>query len=65
MSLISLVVVLAVVGVLLYVLNTLVPMAAPIKTLINVVVVLVACLWVLEAFGLISGPSFGGHVRLR
>ena len=54
MSLITLVVVLAIVGVLLWLLNTYVPMAKPIKTIINVVVVLVVVVWLLSVFGIIG-----------
>jgi len=54
MDLIQLLVVLIVVGVVLWLLNTYVPMQPPIKTIINVVVVLVLCLWLLQAFGITS-----------
>ena len=50
MSLISLLVVLIVVGVVLYLVNTLIPMDPKSKTIINVVVVLVLCLWLLQIF---------------
>lgn len=56
MSLISLLVVLVVVGLLLYLVNSL-PMDGTIKTVIRVVVVLAVVLWLLEAFGLISGGA--------
>jgi hypothetical protein len=59
MTLIGLVVVLIIVGVLLYLVNTVIPIAPPIKTIINVVVVLAVCLWLLQAFGL-----FGGNIGL-
>ena len=55
MSLISLVVVLVVVGVLLWLVNTYIPMAASIKKILNVVVVIFVVLWLLSAFGLLSG----------
>ena len=48
---IELFVVLVIVGVLLYLLNTYVYMAAPIKTIINVLVVLFVVIWVLNFFG--------------
>ena len=54
MPLITVVVVLAVIGVLLWLLNTYVPMAKPIKTIINVVVVLCVVLWLLSVFGVIG-----------
>lgn len=52
---ISIVITLAVIGVLLYLLNTLVPMDGKIKTVINVVVIIAVCLWLLSAFGLYTG----------
>ena len=55
MSLISLVVVLIVVGVLLWLVNTYIPMDGKIKNIINVVVVIAVVLWLLQVFGLFSG----------
>jgi hypothetical protein len=52
MPLINLVVVLIVVGVLLYLINRYIPMAPSIKTILNVLVVVVVCIWVLQAVGL-------------
>jgi hypothetical protein len=52
MDLISLIVVLVVVGAVLYLVNTYVPMAPPIKTVLNVVVVLILCLWLLRWAGI-------------
>jgi hypothetical protein len=49
---ISVLVVLIIVGVCLHLVLTYVPMAAPIKTVITVVVVLFLCLWLLGLFGL-------------
>ena len=57
---IELLIVLVIVGVALYLINTYVPMAAPIKTILNVVVVLIVCLWLLRAFGIAGIP-----LRLR
>lgn len=62
MTIIGLLVVLAIIGVVLYVFNTIVPMDNKIKTIINAIVVILVLLWVLESFGLI-GPSI--HMRLR
>lgn len=56
MTLLELLIALIVVGVILWAINPYVPMAAPIKTLINLVVILVVCLWLLSAFGVLSGP---------
>ncbi len=55
MSLIGLVVLLIVIGVLLYCVNSMIPMDPKIKMIINVVVVLCVVLFVLQAFGLLSG----------
>jgi hypothetical protein len=57
---IELFVVLVIVGVLLYLLNTYVPMAAPIKTIINVLVILFVIIWVLSFFGL-THFDFSSH----
>lgn len=57
MSLISLVVTLVVVGVLLWLLNTYVPMDDKIKKIINIVVVIAVVLWLLAAFGVIGSIS--------
>ena len=53
MSLITLVVLLIIVGVLLWVVNTQIPMEATIKKIINIVVVIVVCLWLLSVFGIL------------
>jgi hypothetical protein len=53
MGLVQLVVLLVIVGVLLWLVNTYVPMDSKIKTIINVVVVLVVVLWLLQVFGLL------------
>ena len=55
MSLIGLVVVLIVVGVLMWLVNTHIPMAASIKNILNVVVVIAVVLWLLNVFGLFAG----------
>lgn len=52
---IQLIVILIIVGVLLWLLNTMIPMDAKIKTIINVLVVIVVILWILKVFGLLSG----------
>ncbi len=54
MSLISLIVTLIVVGVLLWLLNTYIPMDGKIKQIINVVVVIAVVLWLLSAFGVLG-----------
>lgn len=52
MSLITLVVVLVLFAVALYLIETYIPMAPPIKTVLRVVVVLVLVLWLLQLLGL-------------
>ena len=54
MSLISLLVFLIVVGVILLLINTYIPMDAKIKKILNVVVVIVVILWLLQAFGILG-----------
>jgi len=52
MPLIYVVLTLLFAGVILWLINTYVPMAGSIKAILNLVVVIVACVWVLQAFGL-------------
>jgi hypothetical protein len=52
MPLVNLVVMLIVIGVGLYLINRYIPMASSIKTILNVVVVVVVCVWLLQAVGL-------------
>jgi hypothetical protein len=52
MPLLNLVVILIVVGVGLHLINRYLPMASSIKTILNVVVVVVVCVWLLQATGL-------------
>lgn len=53
---ISLIVTLIIVGVVIYLIQTYVPMPAPIKTVITVVLVLCLCLYLLSAFGVLDVP---------
>ena len=64
MSLLTIIVVLVVVGVLLWFINTYIPMARSIKALLNLVVFVIVVLWLLSALGLIPGGIFH-HIRLR
>jgi len=54
MDLIQLVVVLVVIGVLLWLVNTYIPMDAKIRRIINVVVVVAVVIWLLNVFGIFS-----------
>ncbi len=55
MTLISLVITLIVVGVLLWLVNTYIPMDAKIKRILNIVVVICVVAWLLYAFGILGG----------
>ncbi len=57
MPLIQLVLVLVVVGVVLWVINSYIPMQSTIKRILNVVVVIVVIIWLLSVFGLIGDLS--------
>lgn len=62
MSLLSIIIVLILVGVGLYVINSLIPMDATIKKVLNIVVIVVVCLWlVMSLFGG-SGAVGGIHM---
>jgi hypothetical protein len=54
MSLVSLILVLIVVGVVLWLINTYVPMDSKIKGILNAVVVIAVVLWLLKVFGLLD-----------
>jgi hypothetical protein len=58
MSILGILVVLIVAGVCLLLVQTYIPMAPPIKTVITVVVVLALCVWLLSATGVIGGEVF-------
>jgi hypothetical protein len=57
MPLVQLLIVLVVVGVILWVINSYIPMQSTIKGILNVVVVVVVILWLLNVFGLIGHLS--------
>jgi hypothetical protein len=61
MSLITVVLTLIVVGVLLWLVNTYIPMAVSIKKILNIVVVIAVVLWLLYGFGVLG---HGGEIRL-
>jgi hypothetical protein len=62
MPLITLIIVLVVVGAALWAINGYIPMAKPVKTNLNVVVVAVLCLWLLQVFGVIGSIN---SIRVR
>jgi len=55
MGIIELILVLVIVGVVLYLVETYIPLSPPIKTIIRVLVVVVVILWLLRAFGILAG----------
>ena len=55
MPLVNVVIALIVVGVLLWLVNTYIPMNGKIKQILNAVVVIAVVVWLLQAFGLIGG----------
>ncbi|MES1998959.1 MAG: Thivi_2564 family membrane protein [Pseudomonadota bacterium] len=57
MPLINLVIVLVIVGVVLWLINTYIPMEATIKKILNVVVIIAVILWLLSAFGVLGSLS--------
>jgi type IV secretory pathway TrbL component len=61
MPLINLVVTLIVVGVLLWLVNTYIPMDGKIKRILNVVVVVCVVVWLLYAFGILN---HSGDIRV-
>ena len=62
MPLINIVVVLVVAGAGMWAINAYIPMAKPVKTILNVVVVAVICLWLLQTFGVIGSVN---GIRIR
>ena len=57
MPLLNLVIVLCVVGVILWVINSYIPMQSTIKKILNVVVIIAVILWLLNVFGVIGSLS--------
>jgi low temperature requirement protein LtrA len=65
MSIISVVIVLCVVGVLLWLVRTYVPLAAPFPSIITAVVVIAVVLWLLSAVGVLGSISGARLPRVR
>jgi hypothetical protein len=62
MPLITIIIVLVVAGVALWAINAYIPMAKPVKTILNIVVVVVLVLWLLQTFGLLDSIT---NIRVR
>lgn len=61
MPLINLIITLIVVGVLLWLINSFIPMQHTVKKILNVVVIIIVIIWLLSEFGVI-GPISGIHI---
>ena len=64
MSLISLVGILIVIGVMLWLINTYLPMDSKIKSILNAVVVIAVILWLLQVFGVIGSIGSLNNIRV-
>ncbi|MDW7773663.1 MAG: Thivi_2564 family membrane protein [Desulfobulbaceae bacterium] len=57
MPLIQLIIVLVIVGLVLWVINSYIPMQSTIKKILNIVVIIVVIIWLLGVFGVIGDIS--------
>jgi len=57
MPLINVFIVLIVVGVILWLINSYIPMDGKIKRILNVVAVILVCIWLLRVFGILDSLS--------
>jgi hypothetical protein len=55
MTLVDIVLILVIAGLLMWLINTYIPMAAAIKSLLNMVVFVVLLIWVLQSLGVVGG----------
>ncbi|MEQ1719289.1 MAG: Thivi_2564 family membrane protein [Hyphomicrobium sp.] len=62
MDVVHIILTLVVVGVLLWLVNTYIPMDGKIKSILNGVVVILVVLWLLQGFGLLGSLS---NIRIR
>jgi hypothetical protein len=53
-TLVNIIVILVVVGLVMWLINTYIPMAGAIKSLLNIVVFVVLLIWILQVFGVIG-----------
>ena len=65
MSLITVISILIFVGILLWLINTYMPMAASIKRILNVVLAVAVTFWVLYAFGFLGHPIEIGLLDMK
>ena len=57
MSILTVLVVLIVAGIILYLINTYIPMDGKIKSILNIVVVILIIIWLLKVFGILGSLS--------
>ena len=57
MSILTILVVLIVAGIILYLINTYIPMDGKIKSILNIVVVILIIIWLLKVFGILGSLS--------
>lgn len=62
MTLVGIIIALVVLGFVMYLINTFVPMEAGIKKLLNIAVILIVVLWIVQGMGLL-GPI--ENIRIR
>ena len=57
MPLVNVIIILVVVGVILWLINSYIPMQSTIKSILNVVVIIAVIIWLLSVFGVIGSLS--------
>jgi hypothetical protein len=62
MPIITVILVLALVGLMMWAINTYLPMQPTIKNILNIVVVIVVVLWLLNVFGVLGALGGAGNV---
>lgn len=64
MGLLQLIIILVVIGVIMWLINTYIPMSAGMKKILNVVVIIVVVLWLLSVFGILGNIGSVGNIRV-
>lgn len=65
MDILTIILVIVVVGVVLWLINTYIPMQGTVKSILNLIVIILLILWLLDAFGVINvfGGAGGGTIE--
>lgn len=63
MSFIQLIIGIVVVGLILWLVNTYIPMQAGVKKILNIVIIVALIIYLLGAFGVLGGPMSGMRLR--